>query len=120
MIYPGLPDHPQYELLKSLANPGYGFGGILGLDLCTKEKANKLIHYLQNNVQFGFIAVSLGYYETLMSCPGSSTSSEMNEEEQDKSGISSGLIRMSIGYSGTLEQRWNQLLDALITLKLVH
>lgn len=68
---------------------------------------------LQNVTQFGFMAVSLGYHETLMSCSGSSTSSEMNAEEQALAGISAGLIRMSIGYSGTLEQRWTQFEKAL-------
>lgn len=119
VIYPGLEEHPQHELLKRMANPGYGFGGILGVDLGTKERAYKFIHYLQNNVQFGFMAVSLGYYETLMSCPGSSTSSELSQEEQQDTGISPGLVRMSVGYSGTVEQRWSQLLEALINLNLL-
>jgi hypothetical protein len=48
-----------------------------------------------------------------MSCSSSSTSSEMNEEERELAGISPGLIRMSIGYSGTLEQRWSQFENAL-------
>ncbi|GFS44481.1 methionine gamma-lyase [Actinidia rufa] len=52
--------------------------------------------------------VSLGYHETLMSCSGSSTSSELNAEEKALAGISPGLVRMSVGYSGTLEQRWSQ------------
>eukprot|EP01018_Ginkgo_biloba_P020054 Gb_13152 [translate_table: standard] len=113
IIYPGLEDHPQYTLLKSLVNHGYGFGGILCLDMETEERANKLMHQLQNYTQFGLMAVSLGYYETLMSCSGSSTSSEMNKEERELAGISPGLIRMSIGYSGTLEQRWSQFESAL-------
>lgn len=119
VIYPGLEEHPHHELLKRLANPGYGYGGMLGLDLGSKEKAYKLIHYLQNNAQFGLMAVSLGYYETLMSCPGSMTSSELSEKEQEETGISQGLVRMSIGYSGTVEQRWSQLLEALTHLNLL-
>jgi len=113
VIYPGLEDHPQYALLKTIVNSGYGYGGILCVDMKTEERANKLMNHLQNHTQFGLMAVSLGYYETLMSCSGSSTSSEMNEEEKDLAGISPGLIRMSIGYSGTLEQRWSQFEDAL-------
>nr|GEV08334.1 methionine gamma-lyase-like [Tanacetum cinerariifolium] len=61
---------------------------------------------LQNYAQFGLMAVTLGYYETLMACSGSSTSSELNEEDQALAGISPGLVRMSVGYSGTIEQRW--------------
>lgn len=113
VIYPGLEDHPQHQLLKSMANKDYGFGGLLCVDMETEERANKLMHHLQNYTQFGFIAVSLGYYETLMSCSGSSTSSELNSEEKALAGISPGLVRMSIGYVGTLDQKWSQLEKAL-------
>ncbi|CAK9185425.1 unnamed protein product [Ilex paraguariensis] len=113
VIYPGLQDHPDHDLLKSMANKEYGYGGILCVDMETEERANRLMNLLQNYTQFGFMAVSLGYYETLMSCSGSSTSSELNTEEKELAGISPGLVRMSIGYSGTLEQKWSQLEKAL-------
>lgn len=117
VIYPGLEDHPQHTLLKTLANKDYGYGGMLCVDMETEERANRLMHNLQNCTQFGLMAVSLGYYETLMSCSGSSTSSEMNNEEKELAGISPGLVRMSIGYSGTVEQRWSQFEKALIKTK---
>ncbi|KAL2524895.1 Methionine gamma-lyase [Abeliophyllum distichum] len=116
VIYPGLEDHPDHAVLKSSANKDYGYGGILCVDMETEEKANRLMNLLQNFTQFGFMAVSLGYYETLMSCSGSSTSSEMNTEEKALAGISPGLVRMSIGYNGTLEQKWSQLEKALSRL----
>ncbi|XP_020093817.1 methionine gamma-lyase [Ananas comosus] len=116
VVYPGLPDHPHHSRLAALANPGYGFGGMLCLDMGTVERANRLMHHLQNTTQFGLMAVSLGYYETLMSCSGSSTSSEMTPQEQAEAGIAPGLIRMSVGYSGTLEQRWAQFERALALL----
>ena len=68
---------------------------------------------LQNRYRFGFMAVSLGYFDTLMSCSGSSTSSELTDEDKQAAGISPGLVRLSIGYTGTLEQRWHQLYSAL-------
>jgi len=37
----------------------------------------------------------------------------MTEEEQKLAGISPGLVRMSIGYIGTLEQKWSQMEIAL-------
>ncbi|KAK2388496.1 methionine gamma-lyase [Trifolium repens] len=114
VIYPGLENHPQHELLKSIGNKGYGYGGVISIDMGTVKKANKFMSYLQNYSQFGFMAVSLGYYETLMSCTGSSTSSEMNEEEQKLAGITPGLVRMSVGYIGTLEQKWSQLEKAVV------
>ncbi|GAB2236067.1 hypothetical protein Droror1_Dr00027799 [Drosera rotundifolia] len=113
VIYPGLEDHPQHGLLKSLVNPEYGYGGIFCLDLGSEERGNRLMYYLQNGTQFGLMAVSLGYYETLMSCSGSSTSSELTDEKKAQAGISPGLVRMSIGYTGTLEQRWAQFEQAL-------
>ncbi|XP_058201797.1 methionine gamma-lyase [Rhododendron vialii] len=117
VVYPGLDDHPDHCLLKSLANKDYGYGGLLCLDMETEDKANRLMNQLQNFTQFGFMAVSLGYHETLMSCSGSSTSSEMNAEEKALAGISPGLVRMSIGYSGTLEQRWGQFEKALARIQ---
>ncbi|XP_031262728.1 methionine gamma-lyase [Pistacia vera] len=113
VVYPGLEEHPQHKLLKSMANKEYGFGGLLCVDMETEERANRLMNYLQNCTQFGFMAVSLGYYETLMSCSGSSTSSEMNAEEKALAGISPGLVRMSIGFIGTIEQKWSQFEKAL-------
>lgn len=117
VIYPGLEDHPHHELLKSIHNKEYGYGGLICIDMGTEERANKLMSYLQNYGQFGFMAVSLGYYETLMSISGSSTSSELNSEEKVLAGISPGLVRMSIGYIGTLEQKWSQLEKAIIRLQ---
>ncbi|GFP89302.1 methionine gamma-lyase [Phtheirospermum japonicum] len=117
VVYPGLEDHPDHALLKSIANKDYGYGGILCVDMETEEKANRFMNLLQNCSQFGLMAVSLGYYETLMSCSGSSTSSEMNEEEKTLAGISPGLVRMSIGYSGTLEQKWSQFEKALTRMQ---
>ena len=64
---------------------------------------------LQNEESFGYIAVSLGYYDTLMSCSSSSTSSEIPPEDQNKMGLSPGLVRLSIGYSGDLEERIQQM-----------
>ena len=116
VIYPGLEDHPHHELLKSIANNDYGYGGLLCIDMETEERANRLMHYLQNYAQFGLMAVSLGYYETLMSCSGSSTSSEMSEEAQRLAGISPGLVRLSVGYIGTLEQKWSQFEKAFAKL----
>ncbi|MEJ2130979.1 MAG: aminotransferase class I/II-fold pyridoxal phosphate-dependent enzyme [Gammaproteobacteria bacterium] len=107
--YPGLPAHPDHDLAKRLHCPQYGFGGILSLDVGTEERANALMSQLQNEHRFGYMAVSLGYFDTLMSCSGSSTSSELSEEDKASAGISPGLIRISVGYTGSLEQRWTQL-----------
>ena len=111
--YPGLPEHPDHALFDELRCPDFGYGGVFTLDLGDEETANALMSSLQNEQRFGYLAVSLGYFDTLMSCSGSSTSSEMSDEGKQEAGISPGLVRVSIGYTGTLEQRWSQLLAAL-------
>lgn len=113
VVYPGLPEHPGHARLKLLMNPGYGFGGLFCIDLGTAQKANELLEHLQNDVGFGFMAVSLGYFDTLMSLSASSTSSEMAPQDLRRAGISPGLVRVSIGYTGSVEQRWQQLSGAL-------
>jgi len=118
VVYPGLPDHPDHELLKRLANPDFGFGGIFCVDLETTRRAEEFMEILQNKDRFGFMAVSLGYFETLMSCSARTTSSEMTPEDLERAGIRPGLVRVSIGYTGSLEQRWRQFTDALQILNL--
>lgn len=113
VTYPGLPEHPDHELLKRLGHRDYGFGGLFCLDLGDTRRANTFMEVLQNKDRFGFMAVSLGYFETLMSCSAVSTSSELAAEELKQAGITPGLVRVSIGYTGSLEQRWRQFEDAL-------
>jgi len=113
VTYPGLPQHPDHALFRELHCDEYGYGGVFTLDVGDEETANALMSCLQNEQRFGYLAVSLGYFDTLMSCSGSSTSSEMSDEDKDSAGISPGLLRISIGYTGTLEQRWSQLQAAL-------
>ncbi len=111
--YPGLANHPQHLLFTSMMNRGFGYSGLLTLDCQTKEMAEKLMSILQNQERFGYIAVSLGYYDTLMSCSGSSTSSEIAPEDQDRMGLSPGLLRLAIGYTGSLETRLEQIERAI-------
>ncbi len=116
VIYPGLASHPQHQLLRTMINKRYGFGGIIALDCGTLEKAEQLLDVLQNREKFGLIAVSLGYFDTLMSCSGTSTSSEIPAEEQRQIGLSPGLVRLAIGYTGTLEARLEQLRRAVASV----
>lgn len=116
VIYPGLASHPQHQLLRGMINKRYGFGGIIAIDCKTLEKAEKLLDTLQNREKFGLIAVSLGYFDTLMSCSGTSTSSEIPAEKQRLIGLSPGLVRLAIGYTGTLEARVEQLKRAVASV----
>lgn len=109
VIYPGLPSHPGHERFKAMVNEGYGFGGMLAIDCHNSARAEQLLSVLQNQEKFGLIAVSLGYFDTLMSCSSSSTSSEISVEEQSQIGLSPGLLRLSIGYTGSLLSRLEQI-----------
>jgi len=113
VVYPGLSDHPQHLLMTEMMNRGYGYGGMLTIDCETRDLAEHLMSLLQNQERFGYIAVSLGYYDTLMSCSGSSTSSEIAPEDQDRMGLSPGLLRIAVGYTGSLEERVAQIERAL-------
>lgn len=104
-VYPGLPSHPGHELIKTMMNEEYGFGGMLTLDVGSLEKANELMELMQKQ-NLGYLAVSLGFYKTLFSAPGTSTSSEIPEEEQKEMGLSDGLIRFSIGLDNDIERTY--------------
>ncbi|MFO7719820.1 MAG: aminotransferase class I/II-fold pyridoxal phosphate-dependent enzyme [Gillisia sp.] len=111
-VYPGLPSHPSHELFKKMMNPDYGFGGMLTLDVGTIEKANELMELMQKE-NLGYLAVSLGFYKTLFSAPGSSTSSEIPEEEQIEMGLSNGLIRFSIGLDNDIERTYDMMKNCM-------
>jgi len=113
VTYPGLPSFAQHALAQQLINTGYGFGGMLTLDCGDGEKANKLMGILQNDENFGYIAVSLGYFDTLMSCSSASTSSEIPEAEQIRMGLSPGLLRISMGLTGSMDDRLGQMRRAV-------
>ncbi len=119
VVYPGLANHPQHLLITAMMNRGYGYGGMLTLDCQTRQSAENLMSILQNRERFGYIAVSLGYYDTLMSCSGSSTSSEIAPEDQDRMGLSPGLLRVAVGYTGSLEDRLEQLERAVASAGLI-
>ena len=109
VTYPGLASHPQHTLINEILNVGYGYGGMLTVDCATRRKAEHFMTLLQNEEAFGYIAVSLGYFDTLMSCSSSSTSSEIPPEDQSKMGLSPGLVRMAVGLTGSLQERIRQL-----------
>lgn len=111
--YPGLPSHKNHELMKSMMHNEYGFGGLLTIDAGTTEKANELMEMMQRE-NLGYLAVSLGFYKTLFSCSGSSTSSEIPEEEREAMGISDGLIRFSIGLDNDIERTYEKMKECII------
>jgi len=105
VMYPGLESHPGHLVMKEQMNPDYGFGGLLTLDVGTLEKANDLMESMQRN-KLGYLAVSLGFYKTLFSAPGTSTSSEIPMDQQQALGLTQGLIRFSIGLDNDIHRTY--------------
>ena len=109
ITYPGLKSFTQHQLATDIINRDYGYGGMFTIDCGTRDRADALLDRLQNKENFGYIAVSLGYFDTLMSCSCTTTSSEISQKDQKKIGLSPGLVRFSIGYTGSLEKRIEQI-----------
>ena len=116
--YPGIPEHPQYELFKSQMNEGYGMGGLIAIDLETAERATPFMELMQEK-GIGYHAVSLGYFKTLFSNSGRSTSSEVPIEIQKEMGLSPGLVRFSVGLDMDIERTYQLIKSCLVDLKYV-
>lgn len=117
-VYPGLKSHSSHELFKTMMNVEYGFGGMITIDVGSLEKANKLMELMQNR-NLGYLAVSLGFYKTLFSAPGTSTSSEIPLDEQKAMGLSDGLIRFSIGLDDDIERTYQMMKTCMQELNIL-
>ena len=117
-VYPGLKSHPSHEIFKNMINPEYGFGGMMTLDVGSLDKANDLMELMQKE-NLGYLAVSLGFYKTLFSAPGTSTSSEIPLEEQIEMGLTDGLIRFSIGLDDDIERTYQSMKSCMKTLSIL-
>jgi methionine-gamma-lyase len=114
--YPGETDHRDHELFKRQMNAEFGFGGMIAIDMETAERANKLMELMQKK-GVGYLAVSLGYFKTLFSNSGKSTSSEIPEDVQKEMGMSEGLIRFSVGLDNDIERTFQAIHECLKELK---
>ncbi len=118
VFYPGLKSHNGHKKLKEIMNDGFGFGGMLAIDAGTTEKANQFMAKMQIE-KVGYLAVSLGYFKTLFSSPGHSTSSEIPEEERKTMGLSEGLVRISIGLDNDIKKTYERIKKCLNEVGLV-
>lgn len=116
--YPGMPEHPQYELFNSIRNKDFGYGGMIAIDLETSERAAALMEEMQRR-GVGYHAVSLGYFKTLFSNSGKSTSSEVPAEVQEEMGMSPGLVRFSVGLDHDIENTFETIKSCLEDLRLL-
>ena len=90
VIYPGLESHPQHDLAKRQMK---GFGGMISVELGTKERANEVLRRLR----VFSLAESLGGVESLASHPASMTHASVPVDRRASLGITEGLVRLSCG-----------------------
>jgi cystathionine gamma-synthase len=88
--YPGLLEHPGYEISKSQAR---GFGSILTFEVSDKDMALRIL----NSVRLIHFAESFGGVETLITYPCTQTHSDVPEAERLRNGITDTVLRLSVG-----------------------
>lgn len=89
--YPGLESSASYATASRLLD---GFSGMLSFEV---EGGRDAAHRVQDLVRLPLVAPSLGGLETLMTIPAETSHVGMSAEERNEAGVTSGLIRMSIG-----------------------
>lgn len=114
--YPGLEEHVDYKLFTEMMNEGYGYGGMISIDMGTADRASAIMEKMQE-LGVGYLAVSLGYFKTLFSNSGKSTSSEVPEDIQKEMGMSEGLIRFSVGIDNDPERTFQLIKQAIDATK---
>jgi methionine-gamma-lyase len=119
VVYPGLSSHPGHLIMEDQMNPQYGFGGLMTMDVGSLENANALMEMMQER-KLGYLAVSLGFYKTLFSAPGTSTSSEIPLEEQKAMGLGDGLIRFSIGLDSDIQRTYDLMKQCMVDLNILE
>lgn len=119
VFYPGLKSNKDHDLITSMMNDGFGYGGMMALDAGSYENASYIMTRMQEE-KVGYLAVSLGYFKTLFSSPGHSTSSEIPEDEQKSMGLSEGLIRFSVGLDNDITIAFERIKKILKEKKLIH
>ena len=90
VIYPGLPEHPGYEIMKRQAR---GFGAMLTFQVESRELALSILE----NVRLIRYAESLGGVETLITYPTTQTHADVPEEIRLQNGITDCTLRLSVG-----------------------
>ena len=90
VYYPGLEDHPGYEIMKKQAR---GFGAMLTFQLESKEFALAILE----TVRMIKFAESLGGTQSLMTYPITQTHADVPEEQRLKNGLTDRVLRLSVG-----------------------
>jgi cystathionine beta-lyase/cystathionine gamma-synthase len=90
VFYPGLPEHPQYELAQRQMS---GFGSMITFETGSLSNAKKML----KKVRVCSLAESLGGVETLISHPATMTHAALGEKGRRAIGITDGMVRLSVG-----------------------
>tara|TARA_A100001011_G_scaffold11889_1_gene12963 strand:- start:10537 stop:11706 length:1170 start_codon:yes stop_codon:yes gene_type:complete len=96
IYYPGLINHPNHEVAKKQQiNPNgeVVFGGMISVDLGTKENARNFV----KNLEIFTLAESLGGVESLVCHPATMTHASIPKKIRNQLGITEGLVRLSVG-----------------------
>ena len=91
VYYPGLKDHPGYELAQKQQD---GFGAMMSFEIKGGVEAVKALF---KNLSLFTLAQSLGGVECLISHPSTMTHAGMEIEAQLEAGITQSLVRISVG-----------------------
>ncbi|MFC2171408.1 trans-sulfuration enzyme family protein [Acidobacteriota bacterium] len=91
VAYPGLQTSPYHDLARKQMS---GFGGMIAFELVGGYEAGV---NLMNNARVFTLAVSLGCVDSLIQHPASMTHASVEESRRLKAGITSGLVRLSVG-----------------------
>lgn len=91
VLFPGLPSHPQHELVKRQAK---GFSGMV--TFYVKGDITNVKKFF-SGLKVVLLAESLGGYESLVDHPATMTHAAIPKEEREKLGVTDTLVRMSVG-----------------------
>ena len=93
VAYPGLSSHPYHANAKKYLRNGL-FGSILVFGIKGGAEAGKKFI---NNVKLSSLLANVGDAKTLVIHPASTTHEQLNQEEQLLSGVTSDMVRVSVG-----------------------
>ncbi len=88
--YPGLSEHPQHDLATKQLRQ---YGTVLSFEVADRDAAARFL----DSLQIARVATSLGGPETIVCHPATSTHASLTPDEQARTGVTAGLLRVSVG-----------------------
>nr|WP_225751043.1 cystathionine gamma-synthase [Pseudoclavibacter sp. Marseille-Q3772] len=89
--FPGLPSHPGHDIAAAQQR---GFGAMFSVELAGGEAS---VRAFLDGLRYFSLAESLGGTESLVAHPDTMTHASMTPEARADAGITSGLLRFSVG-----------------------